>query len=229
MRFQTIVAPTITELFERQIQGMILSGQVEPGESVPTERGSCREYAHQQERRARRHQESGADGLSARVAAARGVCCRLGRVRQRGHAHLHIKNTATASSTRRRRRRCCRRAMSLRGSRCGCSCPSARTMILRCCARSSVISGRPRSSRARTWTSSRSWPVRSTGISALRGGNNVVPLIVNGFHDVNIVLWAQWVRSVGPRAAGRCAGGFSLFRYPGGTPRAPSHSSIRYG
>ena len=26
MRFQTIVAPTITELFERQIQGMILSG-----------------------------------------------------------------------------------------------------------------------------------------------------------------------------------------------------------
>ena len=28
MRFQTIVAPTITELFERQIQGMILSGQV---------------------------------------------------------------------------------------------------------------------------------------------------------------------------------------------------------
>ena len=32
MRFQTIVAPTITELFERQIQGMILSGQVEPGE-----------------------------------------------------------------------------------------------------------------------------------------------------------------------------------------------------
>ena len=27
MRFQTIVAPTITELFERQIQGMILSGQ----------------------------------------------------------------------------------------------------------------------------------------------------------------------------------------------------------
>ena len=37
MRFQTIVAPTITELFERQIQGMILSGQVEPGEKLPTE------------------------------------------------------------------------------------------------------------------------------------------------------------------------------------------------
>ena len=37
MRFQTIVAPTITELSERQIQGMILSGQVEPGEKLPTE------------------------------------------------------------------------------------------------------------------------------------------------------------------------------------------------
>ena len=37
MRFQTIVAPTITELFERQIQGMILSGQVEPG--VPADFG----------------------------------------------------------------------------------------------------------------------------------------------------------------------------------------------
>ena len=29
MRFQTIVAPTITELFERQIQGMILSSRWE--------------------------------------------------------------------------------------------------------------------------------------------------------------------------------------------------------
>ena len=37
MKFQAIVAPTITELFERQMQGMILSGQVNPGEKLPTE------------------------------------------------------------------------------------------------------------------------------------------------------------------------------------------------
>ena len=37
MKFQKIVAPTITELFERQMQGVILSGQVTPGEKLPTE------------------------------------------------------------------------------------------------------------------------------------------------------------------------------------------------
>ena len=37
MNFQKIVAPTITELFERQMQGVILSGQVTPGEKLPTE------------------------------------------------------------------------------------------------------------------------------------------------------------------------------------------------
>ena len=37
MKFQKIVAPTITELFERQMQGVILSGQVPPGEKLPTE------------------------------------------------------------------------------------------------------------------------------------------------------------------------------------------------
>ena len=37
MKFQAIVAPTISELFERQIQGMILSGQVSPGDKLPTE------------------------------------------------------------------------------------------------------------------------------------------------------------------------------------------------
>ena len=44
-----------------------------------------------------------------------------------------------------------------------------------------------------------------------KSGNNVVPLIVNGFHDVNIVLWAQWVRSVGPRAAGDVLEDFLYF------------------
>ena len=37
MKFQTIVAPTITELFERQLQDIILSGQVAPGEKLPSE------------------------------------------------------------------------------------------------------------------------------------------------------------------------------------------------
>lgn len=59
-----------------------------------------------------------------------------------------------------------------------------------------------------------------------KSGNNVVPLIVNGFHDVNIVLWAQWVRSVGPRAAGDVLEDF-LYFVTQGTPMAPSHSSIR--
>lgn len=37
MKFETIVAPTITELFENQIQKAILSGQLAIGEKLPTE------------------------------------------------------------------------------------------------------------------------------------------------------------------------------------------------
>ena len=36
----------------------------------------------------------------------------------------------------------------------------------------------------------------------VKSGNNVIPLIVNGFHDVNMALWTLWIRQVGPRAAG---------------------------
>ena len=90
MRFQTIVAPTITELFERQIQGMILSGQVEPGEKLPTE-AELAENMHISKSAV----HAGIKNLERmgflRVSPRRGVCCRLGRVRQRGHAHLHIK------------------------------------------------------------------------------------------------------------------------------------------
>ena len=37
-KFEAIVAPTITEIFEQQIQGMILSGRLKTGEKLPTER-----------------------------------------------------------------------------------------------------------------------------------------------------------------------------------------------
>jgi GntR family transcriptional regulator, transcriptional repressor for pyruvate dehydrogenase complex len=37
-KFEAIVAPTITEMFEQQIQGMILSGRLKIGEKLPTER-----------------------------------------------------------------------------------------------------------------------------------------------------------------------------------------------
>lgn len=37
-KFEAIVAPTITEMFEQQIQGMILSGRLKTGEKLPTER-----------------------------------------------------------------------------------------------------------------------------------------------------------------------------------------------
>ena len=53
-----------------------------------------------------------------------------------------------------------------------------------------------------------------------KSGNNVVPLIVNGFHDVNIVLWTQWVRSVGPRAAGDVLEDFLYFVTQGDTEGA---------
>lgn len=38
MRFKEIVAPTIKELFVQQIEKMILSGQLRPGDRIPSER-----------------------------------------------------------------------------------------------------------------------------------------------------------------------------------------------
>ena len=38
MEFREIVAPSIKELFVQQLEGMILSGQLRPGEKLPTER-----------------------------------------------------------------------------------------------------------------------------------------------------------------------------------------------
>ena len=38
MAFREIVAPTVKELFVQQLEGMILSGELRPGDRLPTER-----------------------------------------------------------------------------------------------------------------------------------------------------------------------------------------------
>ena len=38
MDFRPIVAPSIRELFIQQLEGAILSGQLKPGDRLPTER-----------------------------------------------------------------------------------------------------------------------------------------------------------------------------------------------
>ena len=38
MAFREIVAPTVKELFIQQLEGMILSGELRPGDRLPTER-----------------------------------------------------------------------------------------------------------------------------------------------------------------------------------------------
>ena len=38
MDFRPIVAPSIRELFIQQVEGAILSGQLKPGDRLPTER-----------------------------------------------------------------------------------------------------------------------------------------------------------------------------------------------
>ena len=43
MEFKEIVAPSIRELFVQQVVGMILSGQLRPGDRLPTERELCLE------------------------------------------------------------------------------------------------------------------------------------------------------------------------------------------
>ena len=36
---------------------------------------------------------------------------------------------------------------------------------------------------------------------ALKSGNNVIPMVLNGFYDVSTIFWQTWIRYVGIDAA----------------------------
>lgn len=210
MRFQTIVAPTITELFERQIQGMILSGQVEPGEKLPTE-AELAENMHISKSAV----HAGIKNLERmgflRVSPRHGVYVAdwaefgnvdtLISILKYRDGKLDKATTASLLQTRN----------VIEGLAVRLFVPK-RTDDDIAVLRTIIRDFRQAAQQPRADVDKLAELACSFHrYICFKSGNNVVPLIVNGFHDVNIVLWAQWVRSVGPRAAGDVLEDFLYF------------------
>lgn len=196
MKLHAIVAPTITELFERQIQGMILSGQVAPGEKLPTEA----ELA-----------ETLCVSKSAVHAGVKNLE-RMGFLRIVPRHGIYVADYTETGNV--------DTLIALLKYYDGKLDKATTTSLLE--ARSALEGLAMRKFIARRTQEDiheleriiaelrdlgrREPPVSPAELAELpcafhryicsKSGNNVVPLIVNGFHDVNIVLWTLWVRQV---------------------------------
>ena len=201
MKFQAIVAPTISELFERQIQSMILSGQVSPGDKLPTEAEL-------------------ADALNiSKSAVHAGVknLERMGFLRVMPRHGIYVEDytqsgnvdTLIALLKFHGGRLDKNTMMSLLEAREALEGLAMRKFIAR---RSDEDIREPEAIIARLREAGHRQPRPDTGELAelacsfhryicARSGNNVVPMIVNGFHDVNIALWTMWVKQVRPEEA----------------------------
>lgn len=201
MKFQAIVAPTISELFERQIQGMILSGQVSPGDKLTTEAEL-------------------ADALNiSKSAVHAGVknLERMGFLRVMPRHGIYVEDytqsgnvdTLIALLKFHGGRLDKNTMMSLLEAREALEGLAMRKFIAR---RSDEDIRELEAIIARLWEAGHRQPRPDTGELAelacsfhgyicAKSGNNVVPMIVNGFHDVNIALWTMWVKQVRPEEA----------------------------
>ena len=201
MKFQAIVAPTISELFERQIQSMILSGQVSPGDKLPTEAEL-------------------ADALNiSKSAVHSGVknLERMGFLRVMPRHGIYVEDytqsgnvdTLIALLKFHGGRLDKNTMMSLLEAREALEGLAMRKIIAR---RSDEDIRELEAIIARLREAGHRQPRPDTGELAelacsfhcyvcAKSGNNVVPMIVNGFHDVNIALWTMWVKQVRPEEA----------------------------
>ena len=201
MKFQAIVAPTISELFERQIQSMILSGQVSPGDKLPTEAEL-------------------ADALNiSKSAVHAGVknLERMGFLRVMPRHGIYVEDytqsgnvdTLIALLKFHGGRLDKNTMMSLLEAREALEGLAMRKFIAR---RSDEDIRELEAIIAKLREAGHRQPRPDTGELAelacsfhgyicAKSGNNVVPMIVNGFHDVNIALWTMWVKQVRPEEA----------------------------
>ena len=198
MKFQAIVAPTISELFEKQIQSMILSGQVSPGDKLPTEAELAEALNI-----SKSAVHAGVKNLERmgflRVMPRHGIY--VADYTQSGNVDTLIallkfhggrldKNTMVSLLEARE----ALEGLAMRKFIARCSEEDIRELEL-------II--------ARFREAGRRQPRPDTGELACafhcyvcaKSGNNVVPMIVNGFHDVNIALWTMWVKQVRPQEA----------------------------
>jgi DNA-binding FadR family transcriptional regulator len=203
MKFQTIVAPTITELFERQIQSMILSGQVTPGEKLPTE-AELAETMHISKSAVHAGIKSLERMGFIQVSPRHGVY--IANYAEYGNvdtliALLKYYNGTLDQYT----------TISLLEARDALEGLATRKFIQKC-------SNDDIDNLKAIIADFRNLGTRGTNADAdelaelacsfhryicFKSGNNVIPLIVNGFHEVNIVLWARWIRQVGAEEAAK--------------------------
>lgn len=201
MKFQKIVAPTITELFERQMQGVILSGQVSPGDKLPTEA----ELA-----------ESMNISKSAVHAGIKNLE-RMGFVRIVPRHGIYVSDWAEFGNV-----DTLISVLKYQGGKLdkgtAASLLQTRNVIEGLAARlfipmhtnSDILALRSiiNEFRAEAQAKPRADVDKLAELACsfhryicVKSGNNVIPLIVNGFHDVNMALWTLWIRQVGPKAA----------------------------
>lgn len=196
MKFQAIVAPTISELFERQIQSMILSGQVNPGDKLPTEAEL-------------------AEALNiSKSAVHAGVknLERMGFLRVMPRHGIYVADYTQCGNV-----DTLIALLKFHGGRLDkstmVSLLEAREALEGLAMRKFIVQRSDEDIReldkiiASVREAGRRQPRPDTGELAelacsfhcyvcAKSGNNVVPMIVNGFHDLNMALWTMWVKQV---------------------------------
>lgn len=220
MEFQKIVAPTITELFERQMQGVILSGQVTPGEKLPTEaelaesmnisKSAVHAGIKNLERMGfvrivPRHgiyvcdwAEFGNVDTLISVLKYQGGVLDKGTVASLFQTRIAIEGLATRLFIE---------------SRTNADIIALRSIIEEFRTASAV---KPHADVDRLAELACSFH----RYICVKSGNNVIPLIVNGFHDVNMALWSLWIRQVGPKTAAEVLDELLYYIVTGDTEKA---------
>ena len=220
MKFQKIVAPTITELFERQMQGVILSGQVTPGEKLPTEaelaesmnisKSAVHAGIKNLERMGfvrivPRHgiyvcdwAEFGNVDTLISVLKYQGGVLDKGTVASLFQTRIAIEGLATRLFIERR--------------------TNADIIALR-----SIIEEFRTASAVKPHADVDRLAELACSFHryiCVKSGNNVIPLIVNGFHDVNMALWSLWIRQVGLKTAAEVLDELLYYIVTGDTEKA---------
>lgn len=211
MKFQKIVAPTIAELFERQMLGMILSGQISPGEKLPTEAelaesmNISKSAVHAGIKELERMgflKISPRHGVYVADWAECGNVDTLISILKYQDGRLDKDTAASLLQTRN-----AIEGLAVRlfvPKRTNGDILHLREIINEFRA---AAEKKPRADISELAELACSFH----RYICFKSGNNVIPLIVNGFHDINIVLWAQWIRQIGPKAAAEVLDDFVYF------------------
>ena len=201
MEFKAIVAPTMTELFEQQIQGMILSGELPIGSKLPTEQSLAETM-----RISKSTAHAGIKNLERkgflRIVPRHGVY--VADYPRTGNIETLVALLKSSGSSLDRRTM----ASILQFREC------VEGMAVRLLAENHTDDGvmtlRFMISDMRTLMS-RTPPASSAALAQMifefhleigvRSGNNVIPMVLNGFHDVSISYWQSWIKFIGADAA----------------------------